>query len=86
MSTKNKTPIQEAIAQNPMHVLGLLKKWFENAATDLSENTGTYIFYRDIAKSLDECEDIYRSIADYEAGISGQRPSCIISLWESTQL
>jgi len=76
--------IEKAIGNNPIYVLKLLREWFENSAKDLDGITGSYVFYEDIAELLVTCEANYQKITSYELSLSGQKPSCIISMLEST--
>jgi hypothetical protein len=63
--------LEGTIGQNPIGAIHSLKKWFEKSASDLSEETGSYVFYEDIAESLAECEHHLLRLAEYEEKMCG---------------
>lgn len=66
-----KYDLEQAISENPLEAIHLLKKWFKQAAVDLSNETGAYVFFEDVAESLEECEGLLEKLGDYEERMAG---------------
>ncbi|MHA2427140.1 MAG: hypothetical protein ACXADB_03820 [Candidatus Hermodarchaeia archaeon] len=76
--------LEKAIEQNPFQALSILTEWFDKTSRELSDVTGSYVFYRDIAGLLIECKVYLQQLDMYERAISGENdPTCLVTMWES---
>lgn len=83
ISKKPNFTLKKAIEQDPVQSLAILSEWFSETSDRLSDTTGSYIFYRDIAILLFKCRSYLHDLDRYENVISGSDdPSCIMTMWK----
>lgn len=82
----NPVTLKKAVEQDPIQALSILADWFDKTSRELSNTTGSYVFYRDIADLLVECKVYLQQLDRYERAISGENePTCLMTMWESQQ-